>query len=158
MKIKLSDIFKKHQNEKLYVGDVVDLRLSYQLSAEQAYDAVPCIFYDILIHGTSIKVGSIDMRLTMDERMYYFGHIGYFISLLHRGNNYAYHACRIIFQIAKCEYNMHELIITCSPDNIASYKTLEKLGGTYLGVFDVPVGHELYQRNEKQKCIFKYGL
>ena len=53
---------------------------------------------------------------------------------------------------------MTELIITCSPDNIPSRRTLEKLGGTLLETANVPEDHWLYQRGEKVKNIYRYDL
>ncbi len=149
---------KLMSRKSFYEGEVVDLEENYKVSAEEAYDSVPCIFYNIYKHGTRIKLGSIDIRFKMDENMFYYGNIGYFIHSLHRGHSYAYWACLKVFEIAKREYHMNELIITCSPDNIASYKTLVKLNGQFLGVFDVPVDHELYRKNERVKCIFRYKL
>ncbi len=140
------------------MGEVVDLCEDYRLSEDEAYDGVPCVFYNILLHNRKTCVGKIDLRLKMDERMYYFGHVGYYVNFIHRGKNYAYHACKLLFKIARKEFGMEELIITCSPDNIASYKTLVKLGGEYLETVNVPADHELYRRNERIKCIFRFKL
>lgn len=149
---------KFQPSKKIYTGAVVDLKQAYQLSESEAYDGVPCVFYDILLHGSKTKVGSIDLRFKMDDRMYYYGHVGYGVALMYRGHNYAYWACKRLFDIARHEYGIKELIITCNPDNVASYKTLIKLDGEYLGVVDVPIEHELYRKNERRKCIFRYEL
>ncbi len=155
----LIDFFKRFDtSKKLYPGEVVDLRKSYEISEEEAYDGIPCAYYDIYIHDSNIKVGSIDLRLKMDKTMLYFGHIGYYVIEKHRGHSYAFWACKILFEIAKKEYGLSYLILTCSPDNIASYKTLVRLNGRFLGIVDVPKNHELYMKNEKEKCIFRYIL
>ena len=90
--------------------------------------------------------------------MYYYGHIGYNIIRSFRGHNYAYHACLVLFEIARNEFGMSELIITCSPDNIASYKTLRKLNGELIELVKVPVHHRLYAIGETSKYIFRYRI
>ena len=150
--------FRDDDEDKRYEGDVVDLEERYFIRAEMAYDGVPTVFYDIMLHGTNERVGTIDLRFSLEGDMYYYGHVGYHINKPYRGHSYAYHACRVLFGIAKEEYHMDELIITCSPENIASYKTLKKLGGELLEVVDVPEYHPLYKRGETQKYIFKYKI
>ena len=53
---------------------------------------------------------------------------------------------------------MSELWITCNPDNIASRRTCERLGAEMKGVIDVPPGHILYARGERQKCRYRIAL
>ena len=149
------DFFGKRN---IYEGDVVDLRERYRVDEKTAYDGVPTIYYDILRHEDRVKVGTTDLRLTVEGNMYYYGHIGYNILKEYRGNSYAYHACRVLFKIAKEEFGMEELIITCSPENTASYKTLKKLGGELIDYVQVPAGHPLYAAGEKTKYIFRYRI
>ena len=150
--------FDFFREKKIYKGDVVDLKEKYRVSEKQAYDRVPTVYYDILLHGSNLKVGSIDLRLTVEGDMYYYGHIGYNIIRSFRGHNYAYYACLVLFKIAREEFGMDELIITCSPDNIPSYKTLVKLGGELIELVEVPKNHQLYTIGETQKYIFRYRI
>ena len=133
------------------------LKEHHRVSREEAYDDVATVYYDICL-PSGLKVGNLDLRLTMNDYMYYYGHIGYHVYRFYRGHNYAYKACRKVFQIAKEEFGMEELIITCCPDNLPSLRTLEKLGGELIETVDVPRHHELWLRGEKVKCIFKYKL
>ncbi|MBR3251442.1 MAG: GNAT family N-acetyltransferase [Erysipelotrichaceae bacterium] len=149
------DFFSK---KKIYKGDVVDLKEKYRVSEKQAYDNVPTVYYDILLHDTKLKVGSIDLRLTVEGDMYYYGHIGYNIIRTFRGHNYAYYACLVLFKIARDEFGMDELIITCSPDNIASYRTLTKLNGELIELVEVPKNHHLFAIGESKKYIFRYRI
>ena len=137
---------------------MVDLKENYRVSEKQAFDGVATIFYDILLHDTKLRVGSIDLRLSVEGDMYYYGHVGYSIIRSFRGRNYAYHACLVLFDIARDEFGMDELIITCSPDNIASYKTLRKLNGELIELVKVPRNHSLYARGETSKYIFRYRI
>lgn len=154
----LESILLKDEEENIYYGDVVDIKKRYFISEKEAYDGVPTVYYDIYLHNTYTKIGSIDLRLKMNEEMYYYGHIGYNISKKYRGHNYSYYACLLVFNIARNEYNMDELIITCNPDNIASYTILNKLNGELIEVCTIPKGHELYRLGDRMKCVFRYKI
>lgn len=148
------NFFKK----KVYKGEIVYLKEKYRVDEKEAYDGVPCVYYDIYTNDSNDKIGTIDLRLTIEGDNYYYGHIGYTVLPKYRGHSYAYYACKILFDIAKDEFKMNELIITCCRENIASFKTLEKLNGELIEEVDVPKNHTLYLLNEKRKCIFKYKL
>lgn len=147
-----------NNEDKSIKGDIVDLKYRYETTEESAYDGIPTVYYDIVLHETGAKVGSIDLRLKMDDNMYYYGHVGYGISPRHRGHHYSYEACKLLFKEAKQRYNMSELYLTCNPDNEASYKTLQKLNGELVEVVQVPKDHELYKHGDKMKCIFRYKI
>lgn len=149
-------IFDKLFKKKIYEGEVVSLREDYRVDEKSSYDGVPTVYYEILRNSDNKKVGSIDLRLTIEGFMYYYGHIGYNVIKEYRGNNYAYYACKVLFKIAHDEFNMNELIITCSPENEASYKILTKLGGKIKELVDVPKDHFLYKIGEKKKYIFRF--
>lgn len=150
----ISKLFKKSKN----IGEVVTLKESYRTNEKTAYDGVPTIYYNIYRNVDNKKIGNIELRLTADGINYYYGHIGYNILQDYRGNHYAYEACKVLFEIAKNEFKFKEIIITCSPENLASYKTLIKLNGELVETVDVPKGTLLYTIGEKQKCVFKYSL
>ncbi|MBR3228107.1 MAG: GNAT family N-acetyltransferase [Erysipelotrichaceae bacterium] len=156
---RLWESFKKNEKDKrIKEGEVVDLKEKYRTSVENAFDGVPSVYYDILLHGTDHKVGKCDLRLKLDERMYYYGHVGYNIIPQERGHRYAYHACKVLFAIAREEFGFSELYITCNPDNEASYRTLKRLGGELVEVAEIPHNHELYHGGDKYKCVFRYKI
>lgn len=150
---------KKH----LYKGEIVDLVERARISEKTSFDGVPTIFYDIYLSGSNLsgsnpKVGKCDLRLKNDGFMYYYGNVGYNILESQRGHHYAYYACKVLFKIAKEEFGMKELIITCNPDNEASYKTLKKLKGDLVDIVQIPYDHELYEKGDRFKCIFRFKL
>ena len=151
-------IFDSLFKKKVYKGDVVSLRENYRTNEKTAYDGIPTVYYEILRNEDNKRVGSIDLRFTVEGDMYYYGHVGYRIVKEYRGNNYAYHACKILFNIAKLEFGMKELLITCSPENKASYRTLEKLNGEIIDFVNVPEYHQLYMLGETKKYVFKYKI
>ena len=157
---------KKH----LYKGEIVDLVERARVSEKASFDGVPTVFYDIYVsgsnlgsnlgsnQGSNLKVGKCDLRLKNDGFMYYYGNVGYNIKESYRGHHYAYYACKILFKIAKEEFGLKELIITCNPDNDASYKTLKRLGGKLVEIAQIPYDHELYEKGDRFKCIFRFKL
>ena len=151
--------YKSLFNEKWYIGDIVSLKEKAFFSCDETLDHVSSAWYDIYLNNPRRKIGSIDLRLTMNERMYYYGHVGYHIRESFRGHRYASLACELLFEIAKEIFSMNELIITCNPDNYASRKTLELVGAKLEKIVDVPVNHELnYLEHETQKCIYRVKL
>ena len=123
-----------------------------------------CIPGDIplyIMHIIDIRIGKVVGQITLQivpsEKVYFIGHIGYRVHEAFRGNNYALKACRLIIKQAK-KHDMKELIITCNPDNLASRRTLEKLGGTLKEIVSLPVWHELYKKGEREKCIFVFKI
>lgn len=151
------------RKKRLYKGEIVDLVERARVSEKTSFDRVPTVFYDIYVSGSNLtgsnlKVGKCDLRLKNDGFMYYYGNVGYNIKESYRGHHYAYYACKILFKIAKEEFGLKELIITCNPDNDASYKTLKRLGGKLVETAQIPYDHELYEKGDRFKCIFRFKL
>jgi len=119
--------------------------------------AIPLYVMHIIKRGSGAIVGQITLQVTDSDKVYYMGHIGYRVHETFRGNNYALKACRLIFGLAK-RHNMRKILITCNPDNIASRRTIEKLGGTLKETIPVPEWHELYEKGDRQKCVFVFEL
>lgn len=149
MNIPFFNHFQNHDVELMF--ESVD-------KASENTNWVDDVHYSIIRKATNQKVGICDLRLGMNDDIYYSGQIGYRVYIPYRGNGYAYKACQLLFSIAKDKYGMKDIVITCSPENIASLKTIEKLNGTFIEKTDVPSSHYLYQRGEKVKCIYKCTL
>lgn len=150
--MKLFQFLNKRGRE--YEGEVVSLKLKAHYSKEETYDHVESVVYDIYLNENHAKIGSIDLRLTMNDMMFYYGSVGYHILEKYRGHSYAYEACLLIMDIAKTEYLQKELIFTCNPDNYASKRTIEKLMPVYKGCYRVPYGHPLRDIGEYEKEVY----
>ncbi|MCR5229636.1 MAG: GNAT family N-acetyltransferase [Solobacterium sp.] len=148
---------KRQKNQERISGDTVDLVHEKDVMASRFNNYVASRYYGIYVHGTQIRAGYCDLRLGMNEELYYAGNIGYHIEPAYRGHGYAYEACLMLFDIARQE-DMQEIIITCSPENTPSRKTLEKLNGELLETTDVPPSHWLYRRGETVKNIYQWKL
>lgn len=142
----------------MFKEDEVILKETARYSEKDTLDHVASVSYAIVLKKYRFKVGNIDLRLTMNDYMYYYGHIGYHIYYFCRGHRYAYKACLLLGKIAKEEFGMKELIITTDPDNLASLKTIQRLNASFIEKVHVPKGHDLYKRKEKEKLIYKWVL
>lgn len=98
-------------------------------------------------------VGRCDLRLGSGRTIEYAGNIGYAVYLPYRGHHYAAKACLLLFKQAK-HLGLEEVVITCNTDNIASYKTCELAGCTFVTTKIVPLDHELYLQGDREKAIF----
>ncbi len=141
---------------KSYSNDVIEIRLASRFKSGWI-NRYETYYFDIFLKGTRTRVGYIDLRMGYSEFLYYLGNVGYRIYEEYRGNHYAYQACQLLFACAK-DLQIPYLIITCSPDNVASKKTLEKLEGKYMGEKKVPISHPMYLQGEKIKCIYRYDI
>ena len=147
-----------HKKEERIQGERVDLVVDKKVAASSENRYVPSVYYRIYLHGSAHEVGTCDLRVGMNRELYFAGNIGYNIRPSERGHSYAYEACRVMFEVAAREYGMNTLIITCSPDNMPSKHTLEKLNGKFLETAEVPSDHWLYKRGETIKNIYEYQI
>ena len=119
---------------------------------------VPGYEFAIVRNEGRRRVGRISLRLGDNEYLdRYIGHIGYRVDWFHRGNGYAYKACLLLEEIAR-RHGFEALSITCSPDNLPSKKTIEKLGSVFICEEAVPRKTELYRRGERRKLRYLWQL
>ena len=125
---------------------------------EEVKDHLPKGFdpYTIfLIIVDNEEVGRLVLRSGDEHSRYFDGHIGYTIDEEYRGHNYAYQACLLL----KGFVTEKSLIMTCDPNNIASKKTIEKLGCEYIETKPVPPSLKKYfSKDELEKCIYRWHL
>ncbi len=114
-------------------------------------------YFDIILLATNQAVGRIDLRVGMSNELYYYGNIGYTVYRLFRGHRFAYKATKLMFELAR-QFKMKELIITCNPDNLASYKTCKYLKPNRIELVEVPIYHPLYKIGDYHKYVFTYDL
>ncbi len=141
-----------------YTDGEIELRLKRDEEPCHFNDFARTLYFDIRKRHSKTIIGTCELRMGMNESLYYLGQIGYTVYPHYRGNHTAYKACMILFDLAFHEYGMKELIITCNPDNLPSYKTLQRLGGVLKEIAEVPKNHFLYHQGDRQKCIFYYEL
>lgn len=137
-------------------NDEIQLKLEKTVDGNVEKGWVPA-YYFAICNNRGIKIGECDLRIGHNDNLYYGGNIGYCIDQEYRGNHYAGKACLLLFELAR-KHNLEYLIITCNPDNDASRKTCEYVGGKLLEVAELPEDNDMRDSGETQKCIFKFIL
>ena len=113
----------------------------------------PYEIYSILVN--QVEVGRLVLREGTDEERYFDGHIGYTIEEAYQGHHYAYQACLLL----KVRIKKDHVIMTCDPHNMASLKTIEKLGCQYLETKVIPSHLKKYfTKKEKEKRIYQWNI
>ena len=132
----------------------IHLLLDHTTAAREGW--LPAYHFRICLPDGA-EAGVCDLRVGHSESVYYGGNSGYRIHEPFRGHHYAGKACLLLFELAR-RHGLDYLYITCNPENIASRKTCEYAGGTLEGIVGLPAGNDMYQRGERQKCIYKFLL
>jgi tagatose 1,6-diphosphate aldolase len=102
--------------------------------------------------------GSISLRVGHTPSIeLYFGHIGYHVYPPARGRHYAERACRLLFPLARA-HGLRTLWITCNPDNTASRRTCERLGGVLTETVPVPKDNPLHAQGDREKCRYRVEI
>lgn len=132
------------------------LKLSKTCEEQPEKKWLPAYYFNIcLLNGTII--GYCDLRIGHNEKTYIGGNIGYGIDEEYRGHHYAAKACELLFKQAR-KHSMNYLIISCVPNNIASSRTCEIVGGELLEIVDIPEDNEMYAEGKRTVKIFKFNV
>ena len=145
--------FKFFSDSNFLSDGEITLRISQKYQGDN--ELLPFYYYDIYVDET--VVGKISIRIGSNYHSYYNGNIGYEIDKEYRGSNYAYKASKLVLQVAKA-HNMSELILTCDESNIASYKTIEKLGAQLIEIVKPPKDYFAYREDMEKQRIYKLSL
>lgn len=114
--------------------------------------------FDIIDVASGQIAGRISLRLgDTEDIVLYAGHIGYEVSPRFRGNRYAARSLMLVLSKAKL-VGMNEVWVTCNPDNTASKRTCEVVGGQYVETVEVPPTSRLYANGARAKCRYRFDL
>lgn len=99
------------------------------LHIEPDEEKVPLTTYFLIRESDNKIVGMINIRLVLNERLKKgSGHIGYAIRPTERGKGY--NKINLYLGLKVCnEYGIDKVLMDAELDNIASWKTMEALGG-----------------------------
>ena len=138
--------------ETLVYGEVA-LKFSRIVPGEPRAGLVPYYHFRIVAGGSD--VGHINFRVGETEHVQVSaGHIGFQIAETFRGHGYAFQACRAIAPWVRSVYEV--VTITCDPDNLASRKTIERLGALLVDEVPVPGADPHYQRGSRVKRRYRW--
>ena len=138
-------------------SDEITLRLVRTAQADPAKGWVPAYHFAICDTQGS-EVGNCDLRIGHNTNLYYGGNIGYRVAEPYRGHHYAGKACRLLFGLAKM-HSLGYVIITCDPENTASRKTCEYVGGKLLEIAPLPEDNDMRVEDGKTEvCVYRIEL
>jgi len=124
---------------------------------EGSGDILPYYFYAIHENQSGCFAGRISIRIGDNCHSYYNGHIGYEIEPDKRGSGYAARASRLVLPVAKF-HGMERIYITCGINNVASRKTIEKLGAAFVENAKIPEDCFFFRDGIEEYCIYKLEL
>ncbi len=133
-------------------NDELILKITQKYSGDD--EMIPFYYYGIIRKTDKVTVGKISIRIGNNFHSYYNGHIGYEIFKEYRGNGYAYKASQMVLDIARFR-GMGFVYLTCDESNIASYKTIEKLGAELVEICDVPREYFGWRVSMKRHRIYR---
>jgi predicted acetyltransferase len=102
-------------------------------------------------------MGAINLRIGNNRNIQYGGHIGYGVKREYRGSHYAARSVQLLLPLAKSN-GLAELLITCSPENIASKRSCELANAEYVDTVKLPKDNEMYQEGDRKKSRYRIRL
>lgn len=117
--------------------DEIKLVLKSQDLPDYEKGILPRYGFSIIHVDDNADIGAIYFAVDSTRRQYLRGHLSYGVSPDYSGHNYAMKACKLIKKVALA-HGFKRLFIGSEYDNIASRKTIEKLGATLITINDVP--------------------
>jgi predicted acetyltransferase len=132
-----------------------DLELELIEYGFQKVHKVPAYHLRMVHRHTREELGRIRLRIGSTPHIErYAGHIGYTVHPQHRGHHYAARSLLLLLPFAR-ELKLDPLWITCDPENIASRRTLERVGAEFVEIVDVPVDCVIHQNGHPRKCRYR---
>ncbi len=137
--------------------DGLRLALDSIYAPEASPWAVPAYRFDMVVAGA--RAGTISLRIgTTDRVVLYAGQVGFSVEPEFRGRHLAERAVRLLLPLA-ARHGLDPLWITCNPDNVASRRTIERLGAAYVETVDLAPDYDRYvSRGERHKLRFRLDL
>ena len=149
--------------EFLDPGELRDRDMFLHLAERRAADAVqghvPVYSFEIRVTSEpNVVAGFVRFRAANTPFLArYAGHFGYGVEERFRGNHLAERATRLLFPLAR-RHGFLTLWITCNPENHASRRTIERLGGVFVEIVPVPVDTDMYRKGAVEKCRYRIDL
>ena len=138
------------------IDDELELVLAGTTPGDASRDWLPDYSFALRVAGN--KAGRLNLRIGDTPAIVgYCGHIGYLVEPDFRGHHYAERACRLVLPIAKA-HGMDVVWIMCNPNNIASRRTIERVGGKLIEIVPVPEGSDLYVMGDRESCRYRVDL
>jgi predicted acetyltransferase len=139
---------------RLVDGDLELVLVETQRAIDSAWKVPAYIFHMRHIPSGS-KMGRITFRIGDSRWITHFaGHIGYAVEEPFRGNGLAGRSCRLLLPFVR-RHGIDPVWITCGPENLASRRTLEKLGAEMVEIIEAPPEYPLPEGADRRKCRYR---
>lgn len=139
------------------IDDDLELVLVKKVPANKKKGYVSAYQFEMRNVKTGERIGDVTLRVGDNENIKYGGHVGFGVDEKFRGRHYAARSCKLLFSFAK-KHQLSSLWITCNPENIASRKVCESIGGKLVDVVDLPKHNDQYKRGERKKCRYRFDI
>lgn len=146
-------LFKKEY--EMIKGDLLTLSC-IKLELGNEYE-IPYYWYDIILNETKEIIGKISIRIGHNYHSYFNGNIGYEIDEPYRGHHYALEACKMVLAVAKA-HQMTYIYLCYDEENVASYKTIEQLGGRIVEIILPPKDYFGYYEGMSRSRIYQLDI
>lgn len=144
-------------NKDLYYIDGENIELRLIDTYEGGDGSLPFYWWDIILKSNNVSVGKISFRIGHNYHSYYNGNIGYEVDEEYRGHHYSLLACQLVLKVAQY-HKMDKIYLTCDYDNIASYKTIEKLGAKLIEEVLPPKDYIYYREDIEVHRIYELSI
>src|SRR5262245_41043122 len=149
--------------EFLDSGVLIDRELSLVLvdkvPADPVKQWVPWYAFEMRVESEPVtRAGHVNFRPGNTPALQLInGHFGYSVERRFRGHHYAERSVRLLFPLAR-QHGFESVIITANPENLASRRTIERLGGVFLEIVAVTPDQPSYARGDRFKCRYRVDL
>ena len=117
-------------------GNGIEIFLDKLYPANLDKKLVPSYHFKIRVKNEI--AGHINFRAGNSKQILnYDGHIGYEVLPLYRGDRISQKAAKLILPFVK-EHGFSSIVLTCSPENLASTKIIKGLGGKFIATRNFP--------------------
>lgn len=153
----MNEEFKFLEPGKL-IDNELELILAEKKPAIKERKYVPSYKFNLYNRNTKENMGYINLRIGTIEELYYVGHIGYGVDEKYRGHRYAARASKLLFDFAR-KHGLQTICFTCNPDNFASRRTIEIIGGKLINEVELPENNEMrIEHGETKKLRYEVKI
>ncbi len=129
----------------------ISLRINVITPGNRERGFSPAYHFNFFRNGYREIGGKFALRIGWTRNLLmYGGHVGYELEPIHRGHHFAERAVRLMLPLA-WGHGLPEVWITCNPDNLASIRTCERLGATFVENVPLPPTSDMALRGEMTK-------
>ena len=151
----MARVFNKFFEPGSLRDDDLSLVLVETLAANPTKGFVPAYRFAMHLPHSPQAAGEVSLRLGDSEFLTNFaGQVAFRVAEPFRGQHLAARACRLILPLAR-RHGLDPLWITCNPDNLASRRSCEIAGATYVECVEIPPDCDLYAFGERQKMRYR---